>query len=144
MTGLATVVAVQDKENVGYSGKTVFKQTDYSPRRVLGNRSNLTLAGRGCASKAMPAATKHTPQVATSEVLEVKQLTAHAWQVIMQWGACLTHHICCDADTHRTSVCSAPNQLGGASAAVPAEVCSLISRAGSTLDSSCAQGCAPA
>ena len=75
MTGLATVVAVQDKENVGYSGKAFSKQTGYSPRRVLSNRSNFTPCGRACASKAMPAATRHTPQVATSEVVQVEQLT---------------------------------------------------------------------
>ena len=103
MTGLATVVAVQD-------------------------------------SKAMQATTKHTSQVATSEVVQVEQLTASAWQFVQQWAHAYTHQTYCGADTLCTSVCSASNQLGSASAAVPAEVCSPIPRAGSTLDSRCAQG----
>lgn len=77
MTNLATVVAVQDKENVGYSGTTVFKQTGCTPRRVLSNRSNLTPYSSAHVSKATSSANKHIPQMSTSEVLQVERLPAH-------------------------------------------------------------------
>lgn len=75
MTGLAAVVAVQDKENAGYSGKAVFRQTGSTLRRTLSNRSNLTLSRSERVCKALPAANKNTPQMSTSEVLQVDQLS---------------------------------------------------------------------
>ena len=71
MTLLAAAVAVQDKENAGYSGKTATRQTGSTPRRVLSNRSNLTPSDSGCVSKATPAANKKYLQMSSSEVLQV-------------------------------------------------------------------------
>ena len=86
MTGLAAVVAVHDKENAWYTGKVVVRQTGSTPRRVLSNRSNLTLSRSECVSKATPAANKKTPQMSTSEAFQVDQLSAHSCQYSLQKG----------------------------------------------------------
>ena len=78
MSGLAAVVAVRDKENAGYSGKAVFRQTGSTPRRVLSNRSNLTPSRSECVSQATPAVNKNIPQMSTTEVFQVDQRSAHA------------------------------------------------------------------
>ena len=104
MTGLAAVVAVQDKENAGYSGKAVFRQTGSTLRRALSNRSNLTPSRSECVSKATPAANKNIPQMSTSEVFQVDQLSARICQCSQQKGAEHSDDVCCDRHPVRLSL----------------------------------------
>lgn len=55
MTSLATLVAEQDKENVGFSGKAASRKAVDTPRQALSTRSNSVSGRIALLSKTMSA-----------------------------------------------------------------------------------------